>query len=337
MIKLPRRNSHSYKKKTDYSGLLKELQKEKTAKVANEPDAISKYRKRILEDTSVQYVYSERNHIIHQKHCSYVKSIRDTDLFYSERYLPEYKQCHKCANRSYILSGAKDPEHISQYIQWFNTLHVPSQLLREMYVKHNMQTSLSNNALTIWNRDDTWKIIILEDDTNSKKSVRLMHNNYHLSETGHRIFDHGFHVQSNYTSKTTFEIALRNIEEYEFDVHKTHELLAKNARTTKKAMKNPEKVSIWKRIKQFFHKETDSDNFTIVIDHFRIVSKHGYPKNGDRCMYIWENPFTKERRWQTGVYNAQKKNFTVEYDGKLFTTAQHKVIAWKRIDHKLPV
>lgn len=79
-----------------------------------------------------------------------------------------------------------------------------------MYVNDRMRTSASNNGLTIWGKEDSWRLELQDDG----KVMRLMHNNYRPLPDGTRIFTKGYHLQAelvmakhaiNITSRYTYE------------------------------------------------------------------------------------------------------------------------------------
>ena len=71
----------------------KKSKKEKQSVAVNKDAAISRFRNRIMSDETVKYIYSEKESILHDKHCLYAKEIPDSDLFYEKQYLPSMKQC----------------------------------------------------------------------------------------------------------------------------------------------------------------------------------------------------------------------------------------------------
>ena len=66
----------------------KKSKKEKQSVAVNKDAAISRFRNRIMSDETVKYIYSEKESILHDKHCLYAKEIPDSDLFYEKQYLP---------------------------------------------------------------------------------------------------------------------------------------------------------------------------------------------------------------------------------------------------------
>ena len=110
----------------------KKSKKEKQSVAVNKDAAISRFRNRIMSDETVKYIYSEKESILHDKHCLYAKEIPDSDLFYEKQYLPSMKQCPKCALRAYISSGAKDSQNISMYLKLFKQFQIKLKQIRHM-------------------------------------------------------------------------------------------------------------------------------------------------------------------------------------------------------------
>jgi nitrous oxide reductase len=180
--------------------------------------------------------------------------------------------------------------------------------------------------------------------------VRLLHNNYHVDRTGKRYFDQGFHVQSEYLSNTRAEQAIEAIATYSFDMHSQFAAEQKERityyqkQTHQTSSSEPsdkrdkkEHISLFKRIKEKFiskadKKPSDKDNLiSLKIDEFNLVSEKGYPRDGDRCIYIWR---TRENdiRWQVGIYDRTQHAFFITFGESTFITDKNKVIAWKRIN-----
>ena len=51
----------------------KKSKKEKQSVAVNKDAAISRFRNRIMSDETVKYIYSEKESILHDKHCLYAK------------------------------------------------------------------------------------------------------------------------------------------------------------------------------------------------------------------------------------------------------------------------
>lgn len=172
----------------------------------------SLYRQRIFSNEKIRFIYSKRLRVLHEKHCGYVKIITDDDLGYSEGYLTGMRQCPVCETDAYLRLGAKDMESAKLYKKIFARCEVTPRQLRGMYVGFNMKTRVSAKGLTIWHREDTWKVYLLPE----KGHVQLLHNNYWVGENGERFFTKGFHVQNPAAADTDFEYAFRLIRNYDY-------------------------------------------------------------------------------------------------------------------------
>ena len=75
----------------------------------NKDAAISRFRNRIMSDETVKYIYSEKESILHDKHCLYAKEIPDSDLFYEKHYETVSKVCIACI---YQFGGQRQSEYI---------------------------------------------------------------------------------------------------------------------------------------------------------------------------------------------------------------------------------
>lgn len=223
-----------YRNRIDYSGLLSELQQDAAAngkakaaekeaeKAAGDKAASgqtkqepSLFRQRILSNEQVKFLYSGSDTLIHDKSCKEARQISDDDLLYTQKYLPERKQCPECAVKAYVRIGAKDFKNYDTYLKLFEKMRMQEHLIRHMYVDCGMSTMASANVLTVWDREDTWKIVSLD----AKGSVQLLHNNYHLSGDGERHFSTGYHVQNDSTQNTSVGYAVKAIKTYSFDEH----------------------------------------------------------------------------------------------------------------------
>ena len=313
----------------------KKSKKEKQSVAVNKDAAISRFRNRIMSDETVKYIYSEKESILHDKHCLYAKEIPDSDLFYEKQYLPSMKQCPKCALRAYISSGAKDSQNISMYLKLFKQFQIKLKQIRHMYIDCGMQTEAFPNMMMVWDREDAWKI----QPIRGRGQVCLYHNNYHINEEGKRVFDKGFHIQSEYLSRTTIDKALEAIETYSYSKHRSAAKV--NSKLTNGSDKEAAGFAANKRVKGLLEKvrgwfaawntkETE-EHLGLRLDNFKIPSRDGYPHDGERCVYIWEGR-DGERKWQVGAYEWSKRAFTVQFGNNHFVTDKNKVIAWKRID-----
>ncbi len=312
---------------------------------------LSYFRQRIMGDDKVKYIYSTKSKVIHDKSCVSARNIPDEYLVYLEEYSPEMSQCSHCAVKAYVRLGAKDFHNFKTYEKLFQKMHLKEELLRHMYVDCRMQTKASDDFLMIWDREDKWKIVSLDN----RGTVQLLHNNYHLLHNGERKFVRGFHIQGEYTDHVMVSTAIRAIETYSFDKHRaSSEVKRQRKETESKSRQAVQSVmalavdetvkkyvpgSLWKKIKGWFQGRKRADGqpigkepFSVQIHNFNMVEKAGYPSDGEWCIYIWKAK-TGEYRWQNGVYDADKGCFVISYKEVSCITGKRKVIAWKKLDN----
>lgn len=298
----------------------------------------SKLRRKIMADDAIKYVCGRNEDIIHDKSCILARNIKDYDLKYLVNYPKWMKQCPHCAMEAYVRNGARDYENFPAYVVLFRLMMISEELLRHIYIDCEMQTKVNGETLTVWYKEDTWKIVYLD----SPGYVRLLHNNYHV-ENNQRVFEKSFHIQSDFTSNTKIRFAFENIETYSWSMHRVH---AKEAELERK--KNEEKKGLFSRIGQAFaslfqrkdeedqknaaddDRKEDPAEFQLNFSDFNLVRKYGYPDNGTRCIYIWK---TKNGiyQWQIGEYIAKKKQFVIKFSDQTFITDWRKVVAWKYV------
>lgn len=299
----------------------------------------SKLRRKIMADDNVKYICSRNENVIHDKCCILARNIKDSDLKYLVNYPKWMKQCPRCAIETYIHIGALDPEKTVDYENLFKRMMIPVDMLRHMYVDCEMKTKVNGDTLTVWHNEDTWKIVFLDHPGN----VRLLHNNYHVKD-GHRVFEKGFHIQSEFTSNTKIKYAIENIETYSWSMHRVHEREA----VLEKKKNESEKKGFWSRVAQTLHlafhkqeedevknqtddvRKEDPTDFQLDFSDFNFVNKFGYPDNGTRCIYVWK---TKNGiyQWQIGEYVSKKRQFVIKFSDQTFITDWRKVIAWKYV------
>ena len=357
------RKSSSYQKgyeHTDFSGLLSELNStgeseavlDGTAalQLAESHDEDPKYqeseqRHRIMSDETVKYLYSPEQRIIHDKHCKIARSIPDSELMWSEEYLPQMTPCEECKLESYIMISARDPEETEQYLLFFKKVGMTEEQIRNLYVEHKMETRIASDGMTIWYKDDTWRIKTLP----KKGHVQLYHNNYIRRANGVREFTQGFHIQGIACEDTDIGHALSIIKKYEYKSSEAmlHNYNASDAQKNKIKQKKMElqedralsleeilgersKVpSLWQRFISAVRRILGKKNF-FDLNGFMSVAENGYPKNQTICIYIWKDR-NGALAWQTGMYFQKQKHFSVRYGTKVFAISQEKVIAWKQM------
>lgn len=251
-----RRTNSSNRERKDYTGLLLELQgkavspPQQAPVVAPKPKTpYSPYRQRIMSDETVKFLYSKGGGQFHDKSCPKVQKIPDEELCCSGKYLSNISQCPYCAVKAYVRLGAKDFYNYPLYEKLFQRMRFTTKLLRRMYVNEKMRTSASSNGLTIWGKEDAWRL----EFCNGSDTMRLMYNNYFLLPDGTRMFPGGYHLQAE---RATANYAFAVISGYTYEGHRAamlqreQERLAQRANPalTEVATKQHQVPGIWKMV-----------------------------------------------------------------------------------------
>ena len=345
---------------TDFSDLLKELNGNSgsgstdgtcaLAMVSSEPYVFvpreTEKRHRIMSDEKIKFLYSKKLGVIHDKHCSCAKDIPDDELEYSEEYLTNLKSCSTCTVRAYVVSGAKDSNEIEKYLKFFERVGLTKEQAKNIFIDNGMRTRISLDSMTIWHKDDTWRIKALP----MKGRVQVYHNNYRIIANGERAFTQGFHIQSSFCEDTNIDYALSVIKNYKYKpeesaLHISGNRVAAQKKIKTKKLQEQEKAAVsievlmedvlepltaWQKFKRWIYKIIKRNTF-FELNEFNLVSEHGYPKNQSICIYVWEDKNGK-RAWQTGIYNQKLEQFSVRYGQTVYAINQKKVIAWKKMN-----
>ena len=291
---------------------------------------------RIWSNEKIKYVYSNRTGMIHDKACAHVKAMSDDEIVSSEEYLSEYAQCHECELKAYIRAGAKDIKEYDAYVKLFDLMGADKNMVKHMYINLGFQTKISNmhvegyqyagmnnNAITVWYRDDTWRIGITD-----KNRVRLEHNNYKLCKKKKREFTTGFHIQSDRTYSTDLAYVLHIIKNYRFEDH--FEMVSKKKPVVNNDVMVPtpenietKKLSIRDRVVAWLRSTLFRDNLRTT----RKMDDISCPDNNQMCLYLWKDENGKEN-WSVGKYMPKKKQFYINFDSQRILTPASKVIKW---------
>lgn len=305
----------------------------------------SEERHRIMSDQKIKYLCSKYLNIIHDKHCPCAKEIRDEDLEWFEEYRSDLQPCPECMIQAYIAISAKDPKEIDQYCQFFEKAGMTDKQIRNIYVENRMKTRINPDAMTVWHKEDTWRIKILP----KKGHVQLYHNNYIIRKKGYREFTQGFHIQNMQCADTNIGYAINTIKNYEYKpeesaLHNQSITSVEKQKIKRRLLEKREgpalsleemlgerskPLTVWQRIKEFFCSLFRKNNF-FELNGFYIVSDQGYPENETICLYIWKDR-NGQISWQTGVYNKKAEQFSVRYGTAIYAIKQDKVIAWKKM------
>lgn len=346
---------------SDFNDLLNELQGKKEStemmdgalELADPSSTVSfceyeesKERHRIMSNQKIKYLYSRSACVIHEKHCAYTKDISDEDLLWSEEYLPELKPCPDCMIQAYVSAGAKDSKEIETYLVFFEKTKMTIDQIRDIYVENGMKTRITTDTMTVWHKEDTWRIKCLP----KKGHVQLYHNNYVVRKKGVREFTQGFHIQNPVCSDTNISYALSILKNYEYrpeeyalhnsKMNQSEKMQAKRRRAEKMELESVsleellgEKTAeqtLWKKVKSYVSGLFKKKTF-FALNDFRLVSEQGYPKDQTICIYIWKDK-NDQIFWQTGMYNQKLKHFSVHYGITVYAINQEKVIAWKKMN-----
>ena len=179
----------------------------------------SNWRHRVLSDERVKFLKLITDNSIHDKTCKLLQKYPDRDIICLNEYDEKLSQCRGCAIKAYLRLGAKDPKNYKRYCTFFDNTFLSAKVLREIYVTNKMTTSIFERTLTIKYKEDTWRIISLDNDGN----VQLRHNNYKRLTDGTRQFLGGYHIQNNYCKRIKIRPALSVIKTYDYKTHFTND------------------------------------------------------------------------------------------------------------------
>lgn len=346
---------------SDFSDLLSELQGNRnsdmmidgTAAIAIPSPVLafpvrkeSEERHRLMSNQKVKYFYSKQGRVIHDKCCDGAKCISDEELQWSENYLPSLSICPDCMIKAYILEGAKDPKEFDKYQDFFEKSQMSDEQIRNVYIDNGMKTRISPGIMTIWHKEDTWRIKCLP----KKGHVQLYHNNYVVRKKGVREFTQGFHIQSSICADTDIAYALSIIKNYEYkpEEYALHNSKVNPIEKKKAKQKQAEKMeksavslevllgersetaTLWEKVKVFVVGLFKKKNF-FELNDFQLVAEQGFPKNQTVCIYIWKDK-NGQISWQTGMYHQKLEQFSVRYGTSVYAIKQDKVIAWKKMN-----
>ncbi|SOC08224.1 hypothetical protein [Pseudobutyrivibrio ruminis] len=179
----------------------------------------SDWRHRVLSDEKIKFFRLITDNSIHDKTCKLIQKYPDRDIICLNEYDEKLSQCKACATKAYLRIGATDPKNYKRYCTFFDNTFLSTKVLRDIYVTNRMTTSIFENTLTIKYKEDTWRIISLDNDGN----VQLRHNNYKRLTDGTRQFVGGYHIQNNYCKRIKIRPALSVIKTYDYRVHSTND------------------------------------------------------------------------------------------------------------------
>lgn len=267
-------------------------------------------------------------------------------------HLEEYKIAGKIYAANVMDAGLVKNQSVFQkaydmgYLDFFERTKMTTEQIRNIYVENGMKTRISIDTMTVWHKEDTWRIKSLP----KKGHVQLYHNNYAVRANGVREFTQGFHIQSLMCADTDIRYVLNIIKKYEY---KPEEYALHNGKLNKAEKKKAkqcqvEKIqkltlsleallgektaepTLWQKVKSYISGLFSKKTF-FELNDFLMVSEQGYPKNQAICVYIWKDK-NEQLFWQTGIYNQKLKQFSVCYGTVRYAINGDKVIAWKKMN-----
>ena len=307
------------------------------------PDSDAEWQ-RAKSDVTVKYVLYRG--VIHDKCCPHIQDVPAYMIEFTKSYPSAGVQCGDCAVRTYIRNGAEDIGNLEKYIAFFHRVKWKSSSIKKLYVDHNVRTRIDTDVLTIWYKDDTWKI----KSSPGTSRVDLLHNNYTI-QNNQRYFTNGFHTQARCIDMST---AISCIYSYDYHRHLQPEPVVENktvyiaqlpvsepvpkppAQPVAKPTAEPKKKNLSlrdrlkTRIRLFMLRYLGLER-NIRIDGLHSIKYAGYPKTGDICAVLWDGDDGNEH-WIVASYSPKKQCFHATIGSYQVKIAEDKVIAWKVLD-----
>jgi len=174
-----------------------------------------KARQDKLSNQAMKYAYSNFNHIYHDRECGAVKNISDNEFEMTKEFSDNYKWCKNCYRLAIIRYGIdKDGKLFDQYVKYFKLVRASTELLHFLIVENNAKLWIvSSNIMEFKVNEDRWRV--------SKRDGRLtlLHNNYHINNSGKRVFEKSFHIQ--FENAKGFRSCVNQMVSYSWDGHIT--------------------------------------------------------------------------------------------------------------------
>lgn len=195
----------------DYTALLNQLNgtcevgqkkpvqvvKAKEKKSASNVSPEKRRRDSLMADNRMRYAYSASDNVIHDRDCSKVSGIKDSDFRMSEEFLLEKKRCKECYRRAVIRAGVRPEEakYIYAYVRTLTQLKAQTADLVELFIRQKAVLQRAEpNAVCVKVNDDNWKICRDGDE------LFLFHNNYIRLPDYSRIMGRDFHLHQEVKS-----------------------------------------------------------------------------------------------------------------------------------------
>ena len=282
--------------------------------------------------------------VIHDKCCPRAQEYPTHMLKFVETYPDDGLQCGDCATTAYIRNGAEDMNNIEKYKAFFQRINLSGKGIRKLYIEHDVRTKIDTDIMTIWYKEDTWKIKALT----GTPRVELLHNNY-VIRNGQRFFTNGFHTQ---IPLVDINDAFNYIFGYDYRKHLQPAIESKKTgdNTAPAQVPEPETrvkqspVSVpepkrkrlplrerWNnRIRLFMLRYLDLE-YHIHIDGITSVKYTEKPNPGEICAFLWRDEYSQEH-WMIGSYAAKKNRFVAVIGAYQVRVPYDEVIAWKALD-----
>lgn len=169
-------------------------------------------RDSLLSNPETKFIRSRNSNTIHHVLCENIKEITDNNFrVFKGSITKDSKLCSSCKRLVWIALGIGDKRSsIPICNAFFNYLRIYNQLLEELFVTYKAQVIVINiYRLQITVNGETWIL----SRTGKNHKVRILHNNYCMTEDGRRVSMLGFHEQYKKKEMTGVE-AIRCILNY---------------------------------------------------------------------------------------------------------------------------
>lgn len=315
------KSKNNKKEKEDYREQLAALLVELEGQAPAENAMTEEERRRLMSDPEIKYAVCLNQ--IHDKSCPLIKAMSSEFFALSKKYLSHLKQCPICAKRAFIRYGAQDMNNYNKYVEFFENCNMTDKDIRCFFQSNNCVTRLDGNVMSVYNREDNWKII-----NKGNGRVKLMHNNYIINPDDTRTFTNGFHVQ---IEETTMKKAVAVLTSYNSKTSARAHIKDTSGEIESKFRKAYKKLSVHNKLKFIIRKHLMKHynlNTEVHIDGFNTVKEYGYPPNDTLCAYIWETE-NGIRFWHMGIYSEDRGAFYASYLGRKRNIKKEKIITWK--------
>ncbi|MCQ2515485.1 MAG: hypothetical protein MJ094_01315 [Saccharofermentans sp.] len=147
-----------------------------------------------LDNPQALLFKSRNSKTIHYFSCEHIREIPDhTFSVYNGSITKESKLCFDCKRLVWISLGIEDQRNSVSIINaFFRYIRVSDSLLEELFLDIKAKVRLIDTyRIQITVNGEQW--ILMRNDTNHK--VKILHNNYCVSDSGVRVPMAGFHEQ----------------------------------------------------------------------------------------------------------------------------------------------